>query len=172
MIHSEMTTTIDLNGLGEWSLDGIRHRYARYAEELGVSPPRPLEPVRADQGSRKWIYPVVEQVLVGLKEGDLACVAIAVDLVCSDERFTFGKIFKDKAARGLRDAELADEQVGRIRQHAVSQLERGFVGPEFRTLAQLVRRIGIGALRERVRRIQPAGPRVANYIEYFVSLET
>lgn len=109
--------------------------------------------------------------MVGLKEGDLACVAIAVDLVCSDERFTFGKIFKDKAARGLRDAELTDEQIGRIRQHVIHQLERGFVGPEFRTLAQLVRRIGIGELRDRVQHIKPAGPRVANYLQYFGSLE-
>lgn len=171
-MHSEMTTTIDLNGAGEWSLDGIRHRYARYAEDLGVSLPRQLEPLRAAQGARQWIYPVLEQVLVGLKEGDPACVAIAVDLVCSDERFTFGKIFKDKAARGLRDAELADEQVGRIRQHAIYQLEKGFVGPEFRTLAQLVRRIGLGELRERVLRVKPVGPRVANYVRYFGSLET
>ena len=71
----------------------------------------------------------------------------------------------------MRDADLVDEQVGRIRQHAIRQLESGFVGPEFRTLAQLVRRIGIGDLREDVLRIKPAGPRVENYLRYLGSLE-
>lgn len=166
-----MTTTFDLNGAGDWSLDGIRLRYARHASALGVPRPRQLEPRRLTEGGRTWVYPVIEEVLTGVSEGDRACVAMAVDLVCTDERFRFGKIFKDKAARALRDVELTEEQIARIRWHAIRQLENGFAPPEFRTLAQLVRRIGLGEFRDRARHLQPTGPRVAQFIAYLCSIE-
>lgn len=166
-----MTITIDLNGAGDWSLEGIRQRYARHARALGVPRPRQLEPRRLTQGARTWVYPVIEEVLAGVGEGDRACVAMAVDLVCTDERFRFGKILKDKAARALRDVELTEEQMGRIRWHAIRQLENCFAPPEFRTLAQLVRRIGLGEFRDRARHLKPTGPRVAHFIAYLCSIE-
>jgi len=159
--------TIDYNGTGVWSLEVIRQRYAAYSDVLNVRTPMTLTPMRTTDDGIERIYPVIEQVLDGSIEDDAACVAILVDLVCTEQRFMWGKIFKDRAARKLRGAALTDAQILRLRRHTVAQLERGYVTPEFKTLSRLMRRIGLGAEREKLALIRARGPRVTYYLAYF-----
>lgn len=138
---------------------------------MNVGEPLEFVPRTAHQGESHWIYPVVEQVLDGAAAHDAACVQIAVDLVCSDVRFTFGKVFKDRAANILAEAELSHEQMDRLRVRAVAMLRSGFVPPEFKRYARLVRRIGLAESRGDLERLVPSGPRIAWYRSYLLALE-
>lgn len=136
---------------------------------MKVGEPLELVPRTAQQGQSHWIYPVVEQVLDGAAAHDAACVQIAVDLVCSDERFTFGKVFKDRAANVLTHADLSQAQVDRLRARAIAMLRSGFVPPEFKRYARLVRRIGLAESRDELERLVPAGARIAWYRSYLLA---
>lgn len=161
--------TVDLNGEGDWSLEAVLRRYAEYARSMNVGEPLEFVPRTAHQGESHWIYPVVEQVLDGAAAHDAACVQIAVDLVCSDVRFTFGKVFKDRAANILAEAELSQHQVDRLRTRAIAMLRSGFVPPEFKRYARLVRRIGLAESRDELERLVPTGPRIAWYRSYLLA---
>lgn len=163
---------IDLNGKDRWSLDGVRQRYSTYATQFQVSFPSRLEPTTHVLGETKWIYPVLEQVLRGVTQGDAACVQIAVDLVCDDARFAFGKIYKDKAATLLRRAALTASQQDQLRKRIVFMLNCGHIPPEYKCYARLLRSIGLGPYRAYLESVIPCGPRVRHYLAYFRSIDS
>lgn len=162
--------TVDLNGSGYWSLEAICLRYQDYARELGVSDPLSLAPKTVVEGQTNWIYPVIEQILDGAQTSDAACIQIAVELVCTDARFKFGKIFKDRAANLLGQAALSHAQEDRLRARIIEMLRSGFVPPEFKRYARLLSKLGLGGYRDELERIVPAGPRIAWYQKYFLAV--
>ena len=93
---------IDYNGTGRWSLQAIQERYREYACGLQVSPLLDLTPRAHEQKRRRWIYPVMDNVIEGIERGDKACIEIGVEFIEEDERFPFGRILKSNTARALR----------------------------------------------------------------------
>lgn len=116
--------------------------------------------------------PILRQVLEGVAAGDAACVQIAVDLVCSDARLPFGKVFKDQASDALRRSALSSLQSGRLRTHAIERLRSGFVPPEFKRFARLIRQIGLADHRQALEELVPTGPRIAWYRSYLLALQS
>ena len=163
---------VDLNGSGQWSLEGIRLRYEKYAEEFRMTKTTILQPRIHTEGDTSWVYPVLEQVFIGMSKNDAACVQIAVDLVCDDSRFPFGKIYKDKAATLLRRVHLTSSQQDRLRRRIVFMLHKGVVPPEYKCYARLLRTIGLGEYRHQLDSVVPYGPRVRHYLAYFQSMPT
>ena len=160
---------VDLNGNDHWSLEGIRQRYAAYAKEFRVGTPADLQPSTHTEGNTKWIYPVLEQAFAGVTVGDAACVQLAIDLVCDDSRFAFGKIYKDKAATLFRRVPLSSSQQDQLRRRIVFMLQVGTIPPEYKCYAKLLRSIGLGPYREQLESVAPRGPRVQRYLAYFQS---
>ena len=160
---------VDLNGKDHWSLKGIRQRYADYARQCHVDTLAELQPTQHSDGETTWIYPVLEQVFAALALGDAACVELAIDLVCDDARFTFGKNYKDRAATLLRRVALSPAQQDRLRRRIVSVLYAGTIPPEYRCYAKLLRSIGLGPYRACLDSVVPRGPRVRRYLAYFRS---
>jgi len=91
----------DYNGTGEWSRDQIEQRYRAYCAQYGISA-RDLAPREHQEGPIRWVYPIMDRVIDGAKEGDLACVQLCLELIQQDQGFPFGMVLKSQAARALR----------------------------------------------------------------------
>lgn len=74
-------TIRDYNGTGRWAAEAIQARYAEYACRAGIETRADLTPLVAVQGERKWIYPVMDKVIVGIANGDVACMLIGVEFL-------------------------------------------------------------------------------------------
>ncbi|MFT7169349.1 MAG: hypothetical protein ACI80K_002487 [Paracoccaceae bacterium] len=134
----------DYNGSGRWSADQIIARYQTYTKRFKVSP-RSVEPNATESGDTRWIYPVMERVIVGIEEGDVACAQIGVEFIEEDQSFPFGAILKSNTARALRRFPgLTKEQVRRIRARVVGMLTGGRVPREYREYSRLLRKVGVG----------------------------
>lgn len=157
---------IDYNGEGRWSRAEILSRYARYAAEMGIVA-RDLSPMEeGSQGSRRWVYPVMDKVIDGIKAGDPACVRLGIEFIEEDAKFCFGKTLKSKTARTLRQAaSLSDEQKQRIRRRVFGMLRAGHVPHEYREYAKLVRKIGFDA--SEVPDVGTSNRYVARFCSYF-----
>jgi hypothetical protein len=133
----------DYNGEGIWSVEEVLRRYQQYADQFGIEPPRDLRPLvhSTDQGT--WIYPVMDRVIEGIEQGDLACAQLGVEFIETSESFAFGMITKSNVARALRRATLTEAQKERIRKRVVEMLVTGYLPREFRQYAKLARKIGI-----------------------------
>ncbi len=156
---------IDYNGVGAWTAERIRARYAAYAAEAGIVP-RDLAPVEQVEGERRWIYPVMDRVIPGIDEGDPACIRIGIEFIEEDRGFPFGRILKAKTARTLRRAPLTPEQERRILDRIFSMLRQGNVPREYREYARLARRIGFR--KDEVPEIVPQNEYVERYCRYFL----
>ena len=84
------------------------------------------------------------EVINGIAESDVACIALGVDFIEEDARFPFGATLKSNTARALRRAPLTEPQVARLRQRIATMLISGIVPREMREYAKLLRTIGVG----------------------------
>jgi hypothetical protein len=130
MSDRETETVTDYNGAGEWSLERVRERHATCCEQLGLETRGSLMPRVHREGSRTWIYPVMDDVILGIEAMDPACIALGIDLIETDALMPFGKILKANAARALRRSELTEAQKERIRRRIVSMLVAGIIPHE------------------------------------------
>jgi hypothetical protein len=157
----------DYNGEGKWSKDEIIRRYLQYCRELKVQHPIDLSPVEPIQGEVKWIYPVMDKVIVGIEEGDVACRRIGIEFIEEDNKFDFGKILKSNTARALRRSVLTVEEQERIRRRVVAMLIEGTVPHEYKQYAKLLKKIGIGQYWNEIEnRINRSNEYVMKYYDY------
>ena len=133
----------DYNGLGKWSSGEILNRYSQYCREFKMLKPTDLSPVTHIKGDGKWIYPVMDKVIVRIEQGDPACRRIGIEFIEEDGKFTFGKILKSNTARALRRAELTIAEQSRIRRRLVTMLVKGNVPHEYKEYAKLLKKIGV-----------------------------
>lgn len=134
---------IDYNGEGEWSGEAIQSRYLRYCQSLHIEP-LDLSPMEHSNGETRWVYPVMDEVIKGIEEGDAACKQIGIEFIEEDQLFAFGKILKSNTARALRRASLTDVDMERIRKRVVRMLLDGHVPHEYKEYAKLLKKIGLG----------------------------
>jgi hypothetical protein len=134
---------VDYNGVGAWSVEGIRKRYQVHADEIGLRAVQ-LVPRRHTEGGRTWVYPLMEQAIERIEVGDKAAIEIGIEFIEEDEFFVFGRILKSDTARALRRAPLTEEQQMRIRERLVKMMLAGNVPHEFREYKKLLRRVGLG----------------------------
>ena len=139
-----MVIVTDYNGTGRWSAGEVLKRYDFYARRYGITKPCDLSPTVHSADGKRWIYPVMTNVIEGIEKGDLACAEIGVEFIEESGSFSFGKILKSNAARALRRAPLTDEQKERIRRRVVGMLCTGYLPREYRQYAKLARKIGLG----------------------------
>ena len=160
---------IDYNGEGRWTKDSIIQRYFEYCKRFHVTP-CDLKPRESVAGERKWIYPVMDTVIAGVKQGDKACQQIAVEFIEEDQKIPFGKGLKSNAARALRQNHLALSETDkvRIRKRVVSLLVRGLVPHEFREYAKLLRKIGLADCKEQLAAIDKTNPYVEKFCKYLI----
>jgi len=159
---------IDYNGTGSWSLGAVLQRYELYARRYGVVSPRKLNPLVHEAEGKRWIYPVMDCVIKGIEEGDMACAEIGVEFIEENASFNFGRILKAKTARALRRTPLTAEQKERIRKRVVEMLCTGYLPREYRQYAKLARKIGLGDWLSRVEREADLNNVwVQHYYEYF-----
>jgi hypothetical protein len=138
-----LTTVIDYNGTGFWSLESVQQRYKLYAQRYGIALLSNLSPYEHTENGKHWIYPVMYQVIEGIENGDPACAEIGIEFIEESASFTFGQILKSNTARALRRAALTPEQKERIRKRVVEMLCTGYLPREYRQYAKLARKIGI-----------------------------
>lgn len=135
---------IDYNGTGRWSAKAIQERYATYTSTLNTAPQSDLTPRAQEHRHKRWIYPVMDQVIKGIEQGDEACIQIGVDFIDEDPRVPFGRILKSKTARTLRRVDLTPEQKERIRKRVSQMLVAGLVPREYQKYSRLMRTVGMG----------------------------
>jgi hypothetical protein len=158
----------DYNGPDEWSAPAIIERYERYCRRVGQAI-RKLVPNEHVNGDVRWVYPIMEAVIVGIKSGDLACVELGVEFVESGHKQAFGRILHANAARALRRvaALLSADQIARLRFRILAMLVAGQVPHEYHEYAKLFRRIGLGASWPDARaRVDASNPYVMRYVKY------
>jgi hypothetical protein len=161
-------TVIDYNGRGFWSLVAVQERYKEYAQRYGVAPLIKLDPHESTENGRRWIYPVMDLVIEGIEQGDLACAEIGIEFIEEGDSFPFGMILKSNTARALRRTALTSEQQERIRKRVVEMLCTGYLPREFRQYAKLARKIGLGDWLSHIEREANLSDRwVQHYYRYF-----
>jgi hypothetical protein len=136
---------VDYNGVGAWSIEGIRKRYEAHAREMGTDTIQ-LIPRRSEEGERTWVYPLMDQIIKRIEEGDKAAVEIGIEFIEEDDFFVFGRILKSNTARALRRIRLTERQQDRIRKRLVAMILSGNVPHEFQEYKRLLRKIGLGPL--------------------------
>lgn len=136
---------IDYNGVGIWSADAIRKRYAKHAHIIGSDPVQ-LVPRRLTEDGRTWVYPLMEQIIELIERGDPAAIEIGIEFIQEDDYFVFGGILKSNTARALRRTSLTQEQQARIRERLVGMMLAGEVPREWREYKQLLRHVGLDSL--------------------------
>jgi hypothetical protein len=161
----------DYNGQGNWTGEAIQTRYAELARQYGVVVPRTLKPVELVRGDIHWIYPVMDQVIDGIKAGDVACAALGVAFLEEDAKFPFGANLKARTARALRQSELPAALNDKLRHRIVEMLLAGNTPREYREYARLLRKIGFGDLWQRLAAEVPRHNKYAmRYFSYFLSV--
>ena len=159
---------VDLNGSGPWSAKAVQERYVMYSERHGRRDARALEPQEHTEGNVRWVYPIIESVVDGIKTLDPACIDLGVEFVESGHKQPFGRILHAKVARALRQAPLNQEHVTRLRARILSMLLAGQVPHEYHEYAKLLRRIGLGETWASTRQAVDEGNRyVMRYVKYF-----
>ena len=131
----------DYNGEGKWQAAALLSRYRQYAREVDI-PERDITPRVHELGDERWIYPVMFEVIKGIRAGDLACIRIGIEFIEEDAKFPFGKTLKSGVARALRRARLSTMQQEQIRRRVFHLLAAGIIPHEYRDYAHLVRTIG------------------------------
>lgn len=161
--------TFDFNGTGRWSYEAVQERYAAYARRLRVSPLLQLEPLRHEERDRCWIYPVMDEVIKGIEQGDKACIQIGVEFIEEDAGFRFGRILKSNTARALRRCELDSQQIERIRKRVVVMLIDENMVREYREYSKLLRKVGLGDWWPHIEaKANFHNPYVLRYYNYFL----
>jgi len=162
-------TPHDYNGPGRWSAEEIVRRYQAYAKRFHVSPVRNIEPDISRKGDQRWVYPVMYQIIDGIKDGDPACVQIGIEFIGEDQGFPFGAILKSNTARALRQFPgLTSGQMATIRARVVGMLLTGIVPREYREYSKLLRKIGIGDHWPRIVSATPRNHYAARAQAYFM----
>ncbi len=152
------------NGEGRWSIEAVQERYREYCAALQIKPSRSLTPREYTEGDVRWVYPIMDEVISGIDEGDPACVALGVEFVEEDAGFPFGATLKSNTARALRRAQLSESQKVRLRQRIATMLILGHVPREMREYAKLLRKLGVG---EQWPRLEQEIPRDNRYAMRF-----
>lgn len=147
-----MSEVRDYNGQGRWSRDEIERRFRSYAKAFGTTV-RELNPRIYEEGSTKWIYPLIEEVIVGIRQADPACIELGVELIEDSDSMPFGKILKSNAAKALRHSagHLSEYHRRRIRKRVADMLIGQYMPREFVQYVKLARTIGFADELERVR---------------------
>src|SRR5258708_12731796 len=114
------------NGKGNWSVEAVQTRYREYWD-AHVDSFRSLDPKEAREGDVLWIYPIMREVIQGIEEGDVACIALGVDFVEEDALFPFGATLKSNTARALRRTRLTEIQKSRLRERISSMLPSAII---------------------------------------------
>lgn len=138
-----MTEIRDYNGIGRWSRESIESRFKSHSKSLGTTIER-LEPQTAEEGSVKWVYPLMDAVVDGIEKRDPACIELGLELIEDSASMPFGMIIKSNAARALRrSADLLTEgQCNRIRKRVADMLISEYMPREFLQYVKLAKRIG------------------------------
>jgi hypothetical protein len=157
----------DYNGPDEWSVEGVQRRYAEAARCTGQSQLRDLTPREHSVPGQRWIYPVIEAVIAGAKQGDAASIEVATQFVESGHRQAFGRILHANAARALRQAQLTSGQKARLRKRILGMLVAGDVPHEFHAYVRLLRKIGLDESWPEVRaRVDESNRYVMRHVRY------
>lgn len=164
---TQIMTVMNYNGTGFWSVEEVFSRYAAYVKKYEIPVARDLSPSEISSDNKRWIYPVMERVIKGIQEGDLACVEIGIEFIEEDQSFPFGMTLKSNTARALRRVSLTEEQKERIRKRVVSMLLAGYLPREYRQYAKLARKIGLGKWFDEIKEVPSDNPWVSWYQRYF-----
>ncbi|HTB63480.1 MAG TPA: hypothetical protein VK737_07815 [Opitutales bacterium] len=168
--ESYSTKIRDYNGVGRWSVAEVQKRYLEHCKRLKIKNPQIPQPMETAEGDGHWIYPIMYAVIEGIKRGDKACLVLGIEFIEEDDFFVFGRILKANTAKALRQAELTDDHIARVRKRIVEMLLAGNVPWEFREYAKLLRHIGIGDGRTQIEEGLPAAnPYVRRYINYLLT---
>jgi len=148
----EPTTIRDYNTDPRWTPEAVQARYRQICRDLRLPDARRISPRIVDSGPTRWVFPVIDDVLEGVRHGDRACVELAVRYLVDDPRAPFSRSAKPRLARLLRNSDLSEGQKERLRARIVALFELPYPGREFRWYLNLLRRIGIGDHETKLRR--------------------
>jgi hypothetical protein len=166
-MRAALAGSLDFNGVLRWSVASVQERYLRYCRSFAIEESRTPQPREHVEGERRWLFPIMESVIEGIRRGDRACAEIGIEFVEEDEHFVFGRLLKSDAARALRRADLNEVQKSRLRTRIVTMLLDGYVPHEFQQYAKLLRHIGLGSWWPTIEKnINRSNPYVVRYYEY------
>ena len=163
----------DFNGVLRWSVASVQGRYLQYCRPLAIAEPHVPQPREQVEDQRRWLFPIMDSVIEGIKRGDRACAEIGIEFIEEDEHFVFGRILKSNTARALRSVDLSGDQIDRLRTRLVTMLLSDYVPHEFHEYAKLLRHIGLGTCWPIIERdINRDNPYAMRYYQYLRSHAT
>jgi hypothetical protein len=157
----------DFNGVDRWSVGLVQDRYLQYCQALGLEEIQIPQSREHVEEQRRWVYPIMESVIEGIRRGDKACAEIGIEFIEEDEHFVFGRILKSNTARALHRVALTEDQKSRLRKRIATMLLDGYVPHEFREYTKLFRQIGLGTWQPTIDSdINRDNPYVMRYYRY------
>ena len=162
-----MTEIRDYNGNGRWSRESIQRRFESYSKSFGTTIIK-LEPLTYQEGQVKWIYPLLDAVITGIKKRDPACIELGIELIEDGNSMPFGMTLKYNAARALRRSSdlLTENQRTRIRDRVAEMMIAEYMPREFLQYLKLLSAIGVDSVVSRVEaEANLENPWVRRYLE-------
>jgi hypothetical protein len=155
----------DYNGSGIWSAEQIQERYRSHCNELGITP-LDLTPMRHTEGNRRWIYPVMDKVIDGIRAGDQACIRLGIDFIHEDGSFPFGRILKANTAKALRMGrdDLTNSQKQQIQDRVIGMLSRRYLPRELGEYVKLAAKLGMENRRRELLALDDGDPWVNRHV--------
>lgn len=112
----ENVRLIDYNNSRTFSFDVVVARYAEFCRRRGVKEPIQFVPRKIGGPDKFYVYPVWNDVINGIRQGDPACVDLGIWCLSVVEPIPFGPCIRGGVVRELIRGELRDDQKGEIRQ--------------------------------------------------------
>ena len=156
----------DYNGDGEWSVEAVVRRYEDYCRQFHLPAQRILQPKTHTEGGIRWVYPIMDAVIEGIRQDDPACTELGIDFISESKGFPFGITLKSQTARALRKATLTRSQEDRVRTRIAKMLLEGYLPQEYRFYSRLFRRTGLGEYKDALLSLTSRGHRMTKYINY------
>ncbi len=133
---------IDYNQPDIFSVETIQREYIQLCKQYGIKEPLPLEPEIWEEGDRRWIYSIWDEVIKGIESDDLACIDLSLKCLEYMKPIPFGRITRSRIARSLKRANLNMAQKSRIRKLCKIKLDSGRLGTEFKDYSRLLVKVG------------------------------
>lgn len=149
-----------------WRAKNLTADYRARCARLGIPASEAVDRRRASSQSYDLFdaHDVILNLCDLAAAGDAAATEIAVEFVLSEVYFFYSGFARSRAARRLRRAPLTKTQIGSLQDGIIGLLEKGHTGQEIREFVRLLKKVGLGSLKDRAEALKSSpNARVSAY---------
>ncbi|RCU51623.1 hypothetical protein DU002_03900 [Corallincola holothuriorum] len=152
----------------EWRREYVIQRYEQLAKSLRVCQPISFDGVSKTSpsvSSKHALWAISHAVA----KGDEAAIKIAKQFVLADVYFHYSGFIRATMARRLKSANLSLHDREELREGLYKLFYSGQFGPEYKEFCRLLRRIGLGHMKEKYKELGNMGGKQVKLLNYLTA---